>query len=328
MSRMDIISESMQKAAPKIMPVLPPGVSFDRLMRTAQMAISQNAALIQCTKESLLVAFMEAARLGLEIGGPVAGCYLVPYKKKATLVLSYRGLLDLAYRSGAITKGQARPVFENDFFEYELGLEETLKHIPAADPDNRGELTYAYCILSLPTGERIFEVMSKFDIERVRLKAHGSSKPDSPWVVWYDRMALKTVVKYTVSRWVRTDPTISAALDIDTRQELGTEAPTLAVVLDDEPAPPPPTKTETLREQLASQTALRKPLPDKGADVATTDEIDQLLELMNAAVGIDQLGIEESELWDGATRDPVGSTDLIRKGIEVLKERLALGVDA
>ena len=44
---------------------------------------------------------------------------------------SDKGLIDLAYRSGQISTVSAHTVYEHDEFEYELGLDEKLKHIPA-----------------------------------------------------------------------------------------------------------------------------------------------------------------------------------------------------
>ena len=75
---------------------------------------------------------------------PLGQAYLIPFKNKGVLEcqfqLGYKGMLDLAYRSGEVSVIQAHTVYENDMFEYELGLDPKLKQIPAKE--NRGEPAY------------------------------------------------------------------------------------------------------------------------------------------------------------------------------------------
>ena len=78
---------------------------------------------------------MQAAQLGVEPNTPLGQAYLIPYRNHGQLEcqfqLGYKGLIDLAYRSGEITSISAHEVCENDDFEYELSLDEKLKHKPA-----------------------------------------------------------------------------------------------------------------------------------------------------------------------------------------------------
>ena len=52
---------------------------------------------------------------------------LIPYKNKGALEcqfqIGYKGLIDLAYRNGQMQTIQTHAVFENDYFDYEYGLE-------------------------------------------------------------------------------------------------------------------------------------------------------------------------------------------------------------
>ena len=56
----------------------------------------------------------------------------------------YKGLIDLAYRSGEISVIQAQVVYDNDEFNFSFGLEPQLKHVPAKS--DRGEPTHVYAI--------------------------------------------------------------------------------------------------------------------------------------------------------------------------------------
>ena len=141
---------------------------------------------------------MQAAQLGLEPNTPVGQAYLIPYKNKGIqecqFQLGYKGLIDLAYRSGEIKDIQAHEVYENDAFEYEFGLEPKLKHIPATH--DRGEIIMYYAIFHMVNGGYGFEVMSKEDIiNHAKKTSQSYDSSYSPWAKYFDEMAKKTVIK-------------------------------------------------------------------------------------------------------------------------------------
>jgi hypothetical protein len=77
-----------------------------------------------------------AAALGLDCSGNLGSGYLVPFYNnkiramEATFIPGYRGLLDLARRSGEIEDIFAECVYESDEFDYELGATPRLRHVP------------------------------------------------------------------------------------------------------------------------------------------------------------------------------------------------------
>ena len=54
---------------------------------------------------------------------------------EAQFQLGYRGLIDLARRTGEITSVYAHEVYEGDEFEYSYGLDKDLKHKPIGEED-------------------------------------------------------------------------------------------------------------------------------------------------------------------------------------------------
>ena len=100
----------------------------------------------------------------------------------------------MAYRSGEVKDIQAHEVYENDVFEYELGLEPKLKHIPATS--NRGSVIAYYAVFHTQKGGYGFEVMSVEDIKKHAQKySKASGSNYSPWNSNFDEMAKKTVLK-------------------------------------------------------------------------------------------------------------------------------------
>lgn len=211
----------------EIQKALPSVITPERFTRMVLTAMSTNPTLGQCTPKSFLGAMMQAAQLGVEPNTPLGQAYLIPYKNHGTLEcqfqLGYKGLIDLAYRSGEITDIQAHEVRENDTFEYELGLNPTLKHIPALK--DRGAVILYYAVWHTKSGGYGFEVMSVEDIQthmKKYSKAAGSGF--SPWTTNFDAMAKKTVLKQALKyapiktefvRAVSQDETIKSGLDVN-----------------------------------------------------------------------------------------------------------------
>ena len=187
--------KSMEKSIAKALPsVLTP----ERFTRMVINAISVNGKLAQCTPSSFVGAMMTAAQLGVEPNTALGQAYLVPYwnsKVRAyecQFQLGYKGLIDLAYRSGEVSVIQAHVVYENDEFEYELGMDPKLKHKPATK--DRGKPIYYYAMFKTKDGGYGFEVMSYDDVS-AHARKYSKSYDNGPWKTNFDEMAKKTVLK-------------------------------------------------------------------------------------------------------------------------------------
>ena len=141
---------------------------------------------------------MSAAQLGLEPNTPLGQAYLIPYKNKGVdevqFQIGYKGLIDLAYRSGEVELVQAHIVYENDEFICEYGLEPKLVHKPA--DNDRGEAVKVYAMFKTKSGGYGFEVMSMDDVRRHAEKYSQAYRTGfSPWKTNFEEMAKKTVLK-------------------------------------------------------------------------------------------------------------------------------------
>lgn len=182
--------QSMERGG-HIAKALPSVITPERFTRVVLTALSSNKDLQRCTPESFLGAMMTAAQLGVEPNTALGQAYLIPYGNQCQFQLGYKGLIDLAYRSGEVSTIQARTVYENDEFDFEYGLDMKLIHRPAKE--NRGEPIYYYAVVKLTNGGYNFEVMSFEDMVEHRRKYSKARK--SPWDDNFDEMAKKTVLK-------------------------------------------------------------------------------------------------------------------------------------
>lgn len=182
----------IRRMEPQIRKALPSVITPERFTRIVLTALSSNPKLQACAPMSVMGAMMQAAQLGVEPNTPLGQAYLIPYGGLCQFQLGYKGLIDLAYRSGEVSSIQAHEVHENDVFEYEYGLEPKLRHVPAQT--DRGPVTFYYAVLKLKNGGVGFEVMSRDDVEtfaRKKSKAYNNG----PWKTDFDEMAKKTVLK-------------------------------------------------------------------------------------------------------------------------------------
>lgn len=172
--------------------LLPSREAVERFKRVVLQSVNRNPDLRDCSPDSLADAAMEAARLGLEPSGAIGGAHLVKYGNKAQLIVDYRGLLQLARRSGEIAKVTARLVHAGDTFEVRYGSAEGVVHVP--DLAARGApVTHVYAIARLTSGEEHFEVMSAEEIEAIRARSRAGNA--GPWRTDWGEMAKKTVLR-------------------------------------------------------------------------------------------------------------------------------------
>lgn len=171
---------------------LPPGLDVKRFLRVARTAVQANPTLLRCEPRSIIAAVHKAAAYGLDVG-PIGQAYLVPYGNQAQLVIGYRGMLALARRSGELASIEAREVKENDFFEYEYGLEPKLKHVPAMH--DRGEVVCYYGLARFTSGGFYMLVVDLETIEEHRQQSATANSDRSPWKTHPLGMARKTCIR-------------------------------------------------------------------------------------------------------------------------------------
>ena len=190
------IQDYITVMAPAIKAALPSVMTPERFSRITLSALSANPKLKECTPQSFLGAMMTAAQLGLEPNTPLGQAYLIPFKNHGRLEcqfqLGYKGLIDLAYRSGEVSIIQAHTVYENDEFQYELGIDPKLRHVPAKS--NRGKPIAYYAMFKTKDDGYGFQVMSMEDVTE-HARKFSKSYGNGPWQTNFDEMAKKTVLK-------------------------------------------------------------------------------------------------------------------------------------
>jgi recombination protein RecT len=225
------VAELLQKMKPQLALCLPKHLSVERVCRIALTEFRKTPLLRECEPMSFIAAVMVASQLGLEIG-ILGSAYLVPFKNmkkgivECNFIPGYRGLIDLARRSGNIISISAEIVYENDFFEFEKGLNEKLVHKPVLT--EKGKMIAAYAVAKLKDGGAQFVVMSKTEIDNVKAKSKSQS---GPWVSEFEAMAQKTVVR-RLFKWLPSSVEMQKAAALDEHNEIGIQDIKEALIVD------------------------------------------------------------------------------------------------
>lgn len=221
---------SEPKTQNQIAKALPRHMNPDRMARVALTECRKNPELLKCDPVTLFGAFLQCAQLGLEPGSGLGHAYVIPFQNRklgtidVQLIIGYRGMVDLARRSGQIVSLQAHAVYEKDKFEFSYGLNEKLEHVPYSKQD-RGQLVAVYAVAKLVGGGYQIEVLQRHEIDAVRSKSKTGKY--GPWNDHYEEMAKKTAIrrlfKYLpVSVEIQQAAKLDEMGDSDTPQELNT----------------------------------------------------------------------------------------------------------
>lgn len=200
------IAQALQAWGSNLQMTLPKHLTPDRFIQMATSIIAKNPAIAECSAQSVIGAILQASILGFPSVEALGYCYFVPFNnkrpggwvKEVQFQIGYKGLMDLARRSGKIETIHAFVVVEGDEFAYELGLNPTISHKPCgevADPDG-GNVRFAYAVVKYSDGGFGFEVLPKARIEQLRMRSPMARNGlTGAWKTDYESMAKAKAIK-------------------------------------------------------------------------------------------------------------------------------------
>lgn len=200
LTKKDKLSEQLKKAIPQLEKVATKFLKPERMVALAMRSASKNPKILDCTPQSILGCVFESQTLGLEIDSLGQG-YIVPFKDKAQFIIGYRGLINLAQRTGNIASIHADLVRneenEKGHFVYQYGVNADLSHRPILKEWDAGfqDVYAVYAYAKLKDGGFYFVVLPKAEIEKTRLRSPSGRMKDSPWNTHWDEMAKKTAIR-------------------------------------------------------------------------------------------------------------------------------------
>lgn len=203
----------------QIKALLPPDINYDRMKWVVMNQMRRKPELFMCRPQSIINCVMQSTQLGLEMDDIRGLAYMVPYADEATFIPGYKGLIDLAYRSGMVKDIYADIVYENEPYKLGRGTDKVLEHTPLP-PSKRGNRLAVYAVAIMNDGYRAFAWLWMEEIEKIR-KASKAKK--GPWLDWEEEMIKKSAIR-RLSKTVNISPAFTKAAAIDERVDMGLNA--------------------------------------------------------------------------------------------------------
>lgn len=179
---------------------------IQQVQSTVLLACAQNPYLLddKVDTASLILAVMQGLREGVtSFSGAYAQAYLVPFGGKVTLIRGYKGMMDTAMECGAVRNVEWGVVREGDKFDYEEGTAPFVKYQKCLKRGGRKELICTWNIVTLPSGDKRYDILTADYLERIEREALDKISQDwkkkaSPWMLWPDEMYGKTSVRHAL----------------------------------------------------------------------------------------------------------------------------------
>lgn len=164
-------------------------------------AVRNNHLLSKCDPNSILFAAVAAATLNLPINENLGYAYLIPYGNKCQFQMGYKGLIQLAQRSGLYQTINATDVREGEIIHNNrMTGEISFDWIQDAKERIASPVVGYMAYFSTVTGFSKSLYMTKEDVES-HGKKYSKTYSRGPWSTDFDAMASKTVLKLLLSKY-------------------------------------------------------------------------------------------------------------------------------
>jgi recombination protein RecT len=178
-----------------------------RFISSVVSAVQTNPSLAECSNSSILSAALLGHSLNLPQSPQIGMFYLVPFKNKtgteATFQLSYRGMLQLAMRSGQYKAINVTDIRDGELVSYNP-IEDSYDFEPETDINKRMNLAIVgyYAYFEMINGFKKGIYWSKEQIEAHAKKYSATyRKGFGLWTTDFDAMAKKTLLRQLISKW-------------------------------------------------------------------------------------------------------------------------------
>ena len=186
---------------------------FDELLgKRAPQFVSSLASLISSTPAVLSIfnqdpvqviqAALKAAAYDLPIEPSLGYAYILPFGSSATFVLGYKGMVQLALRTGLYIRLNAVDVREGELVSYDR-LTEDIEFAWEADNVKRAALPIIgyVAFYRLKNGMEKTLYMTNAEISAHEMANRKGKYQNPVWKNHFDEMAKKTVLRRLLSKW-------------------------------------------------------------------------------------------------------------------------------
>jgi recombination protein RecT len=243
---------------------------------SVMLAVADSTALQKCQADSIYISALRAATLRLSVDPGLGQAYLVPFKGKAVLIVGYKGLQDMAVRTGKYRYINVGPVYEGEEVEEDRisGFHSLKGHKSSRDAKVIGwlaafELYAGFAHTMYMTVEEIHQHAQEYS------KGYDYKNDQGEYTsLWHKesiKMERKTVLRLLLRKWGYLDPSDAAVL-----KEIENEPESINSEFDEgEYAEPEPTPRRSEEQNLADLGFSPEPATTRPS-FTITDDVDKI----------------------------------------------------
>ena len=200
--------QSVEKTMAVMKAALPNVKAIQERFAQAALGMAESPGLAKCTPDSVIKAMYQCARLNLIPDPILQYVAIVPFRNKgvpeATLIVMYKGLIELAKRACPGISISTGTVYENDNYTLTQGTTEELKiYCRWWERDDNlnggkrepGNALFHYAVAKTPDGEPTLEIVSSIEAKALGKKSKAGCKSGTPWHDHPNAMGEKTAIK-------------------------------------------------------------------------------------------------------------------------------------
>lgn len=206
-----------------------------------------DTTLQQCDPRAVALECIKAASLDLPINKNLGFAYVVPYKGRPTFTIGYKGLIQLAQRSGQYRYINAGVVKEGEL----RGINKLSGMIDLSGEPVSDKIIGYFAYFQLINGAEKTLYMSKEEAEAWRDRYSPSAKAGfSPWKSDFDKMAMKTCLRRLIGTYGIMSADMQQAVVGDAETEMAANANKVQVQQIPQATPAPLTVDSSTGEVL------------------------------------------------------------------------------
>lgn len=204
-SKLNDIVAFLGKYSANISQIAPTNFNVARFIARAASEIARNEGIRTCEPKSIVDAMLKVSMLGLE---PSTGeAYFIPRKferkleggkisqgYECTVMLGYQGLQRLMFENLNVQRFDADVVTSGDFFEFQKGTSQFLRHTKGQDLATAENTQYAWALVKI-NGNLFFDVVNVGYIKNAQKLSKGDV-----WKYHFGEMATKTAIRHLLKR--------------------------------------------------------------------------------------------------------------------------------
>jgi recombination protein RecT len=155
-----------------------------------------DAYLQNCEPKNVVMEALKAAVLKLPINKSLGFAYIVPFGKNPTMIIGYKGLIQLAMRTGQYRIINADKVYEGEY----RSMNKLTGEFNMDGEKTSDKVVGYFAYIEMLNGFSKTLYMTKEKVEAYG-KKYSKTYGNGPWKTEFDTMAIKTVLRSLLSKY-------------------------------------------------------------------------------------------------------------------------------